>query len=63
MDRITLSEALETGRLEEFALQAEADGIGPIDRSEFEALVEHVTVPQPEDQTSRSRGYGSKRGR
>lgn len=63
MTTLTLAEALEQGRLEEFAAQAEADGIGPINRAEFEALVGKVTAPPPEDQTSHSRGGGSKRGK
>ena len=61
--RLTLSEALASGRLDEFAAQAEADGVGPADRAQFEALVGTLTAPQPEDQTSRSRGDGSKRGK
>lgn len=63
MDRITLAEAIESDRLDEFAAQAEADGIGPADRSQFDALVGRVTALPPEDQTSRSRGSGSKRGK
>ena len=59
---ITLSEALEQDRLEEFIEQAEAEGVGPADRAQFEALVGRVTAPQPEDQTSRSPGSGAKRG-
>ena len=61
MTRLTLSEAIETGKLDEFAAQAEAEGVGPVGRADFEAMVERVTVPLPEDQTSRSRGDGSKR--
>ena len=60
---LTLSEALATDRLDEFVEQAEAEGIGPADRAQFEALVGRVTAPQPEDQTSRSPGSGSKRGK
>jgi len=60
---ITLAEALAEGRLEEFAAQAEAEGVGPADRAQFEVLVGTLTAPQPEDQTSRSRGDGSKRGK
>lgn len=60
---MTLAEALATGRLEEFAAQAEADGIGPADLAQFEALVGRVTAPQPAGRTSRSRGGGSKRGK
>lgn len=60
---LTLAKALAEGRLEEFAAQAEAEGVGPADRAQFEALMGRVTAPQPEDQTSRSRGGGSKRGK
>jgi len=63
MARISLSEALAANRLSDFIAQAEADGIGPIDRSEFDAMVGRVTAPQPEGQTSRSRGSGGSRGR
>jgi hypothetical protein len=60
---MTLSEALETGRLSEFAAQAEAAGIGPADETQFDALVGRVTAPLPEGQTSRSPVRGSKRGK
>jgi hypothetical protein len=60
---MTLAEALATGRLDEFAAQAEAAGVGPADRTLFEALIGKVTEPQPEGQTSRSRDGGSKRGK
>jgi hypothetical protein len=60
---ITLAKALAENRLPEFIEQAEAQGIGPADRAQFEALVGRVTAPQPEDQTSRSRGGGSKSGK
>lgn len=63
MGRLTLSEAIAEGRLEAFIAQAEADGIGPIDRAEFDAMVGRVTVPQPEGQTSRSRGSNGSRGK
>lgn len=61
--RLTLSEALASGRLGDFAEQAEADGVGPADRAQFEALVGTLTAPQPEDQTSHSRDGGSRRER
>jgi hypothetical protein len=61
--RLTLSEALAHGRLSEFIDQAEADGVGPTDRSQFEAMVGRVTAPLPEDQTSRSPAGGGSRGR
>lgn len=63
MNRLTLSQALSEDRLDDFINQAEADGVGPADRGAFEDLVGRITVPQPEDQTSHSRGDGSKRGK
>lgn len=60
---LSLSEALATNRLHDFIAKAEAEGIGPADRAQFDALMGRVTAPQPEDQTSRSRGHGSKRGK
>lgn len=63
MTELSLAEALASGRLEEFAEQAEANGVGPADRAQFEALVGTLTAPQPEDQTSRSRGGDLKRGK
>jgi hypothetical protein len=63
MDFLPLNQALAEGRLQEFVDQAEAAGVGPADRAQFDRLVGRVTEPQPEDQTSRSRGGGSKRGK
>ena len=60
---LTLSEALENGQLQEFIAQAEAQGIGPADKAQFDALVGRVTAPLPEGQTSRSPARGSKRGK
>lgn len=60
---ITLATAIAENRLPEFIAQAEADGIGPADRSQFEAMVGRVTAPQPEGQTSRSPARGSTRGK
>lgn len=51
---LTLDKALKTGKLSEFIDQCEADGIGPADRAQFEKLVERVTAPRPEGQTSHS---------
>lgn len=62
-DHLTLAQALNEGRLDEFIGQAEAEGIGPADLGQFEALVGRLIVPQPEDRTSRSRDGGSKRGK
>lgn len=63
MAYLTLSEALATDRLPDFIAQAESEGVGPADRSQFEAMVGRITAPQPEDQTSRSRGSGCSRGK
>ena len=63
MDRLSLADALASGRLDDFISQAEADGIGPADRAQFEAMVGHVTTPRPKDQTSRSRARGGSRGK
>ena len=51
--KVTLSQALSEGRLADFVLQAEAEGIGPADRAQFDKMVGRVTAPLPEDQTSR----------
>lgn len=52
---LTLSEAVKSGRLQDFIAQEEARGVGPIDRAEFDALTAAlVKVPQSEDQTSHS---------
>ena len=60
---MNLQTALKDGRLDEFAAQAEAAGIGPADRSQFDALLGAVTVPQQAGQTSRSPARGSSRGK
>lgn len=44
-ERLSLAAALESGRLADFVLQAEAEGIGPADRSQFDALMKNVTGP------------------
>jgi hypothetical protein len=50
---LTLSDAVKSGRLQEFIKQEEARGIGPIDRAD--ALVtKAVKAPRSEDQTSHS---------
>jgi len=63
MNRLTLSEALASDRLADFAAQAEAEGVGPADRVQFEALVGAITAPPPKGQTSRLPAHGSKRGK
>jgi hypothetical protein len=63
MSGITLAQALAENRIYEFIAQAEAEGIGPADRAQFETLLGRITAPQPEGQTSRSPARGSKRGK
>ena len=59
---LTLAEALRTDRLADFADQAEAVGVGPIGRADFEAILGRVIEPLPEDQTSRSPDSDGSRG-
>lgn len=63
MERLSLADALASGRLSDFAAQAEAEGIGPADRAQFDAMVGRITAPQPEGQTSRSPARGGSRGK
>lgn len=61
---LTLREALDQGRLAEFIDQAEQEGVGPVDRNEFEArLGSLIKAPPQGDQTSRSLGRGGSRGK
>lgn len=60
---LSLADALASGQLEAFISQAEAEGVGPADRDQFEAMVGRITAPQPEGQTSRSPARGSTRGK
>lgn len=53
MNRLSLADALASNRLDDFAKQAEADGIGPADRNQLEKLLGGVTAPRQADQTSR----------
>ncbi len=59
---LPLADALATNRLQGFIAQAEADGFGVVDRSQFDTLLGTVTGHLPEGQTSRSPVRGLKRG-
>lgn len=63
--QLTLSEAIKTGRLEEFAAQEEKRGIGPADRRKLNAAIKKMaTTPvKSEDRTSRSTSRDGSRGR
>jgi hypothetical protein len=64
MTRITLAEAIETGQLERFIQQAEADGIGPIERGQLDATIARVVTPKRSvDRTSRSSSRGGSTGK
>jgi hypothetical protein len=52
---LSLSEAIQSGRLAEFITQEEKRGIGPADRKKLDAAIRRLaTQPQSEDRASRS---------
>jgi hypothetical protein len=52
---LTLSEALKSGRLQEFIVQEEARGIGPINRADYDAAAAAlIKAPQSKGRTSHS---------
>lgn len=52
---LSLREAIESGRLQEFIAQEEARGVGPISEAEFnETASTVIKTPQSDDQTSGS---------
>ena len=58
--QLSLKEAIKTGKVEQFALQEEARGIGPIDRAEFDgAVAKVIKAPRSEGRTSRSASGGN----
>lgn len=64
MTRLTLAEAIEQGRLQDFVSQAEADGVGPADQGDFDARLERIVkAPRQEDRTSRSRARDGSPGK
>jgi hypothetical protein len=61
---LSLSEAIKSGRLQEFIAQEEARGVGPIDRAELDhALAKMFKSPQSKDQTSHSPLPGGSTGK
>ena len=55
MTKLTLSDALSQGRLNEFIAQAEAEGVGPISEAEFDGTASKIIkTPLSDDQTSGS---------
>ena len=62
--QISLSEALKTGRLQDFIAQQEAISAGSITERQFDAAVKDVaTAPKRPDQTSGSRAPGGSSGK
>ena len=60
---ISLREAREAGRLDEFVAQEETRGVGPVDQTELDAALSNVIKsPQSKDQTSRSPSRGGLTG-
>jgi hypothetical protein len=54
-DVLTLSEALRTGRIDDFVAQEEARGVGPADVARLDALLRAASKSQrSKDRTSRS---------
>ncbi len=52
---LTLSEAIKTGRLQDFIAEREAAGIGETSQAEFDEAVRRVAIPpRLSGQTSRS---------
>lgn len=62
--RLTLKDAIKSGRLQEFAAQEEARGIDNADRARLRVLMDLAIKPQPSKrQTSRSPSGGGSRGK
>jgi hypothetical protein len=61
---LSLREAIESGRLQEFIAQEEARGVGPISEAAFDNTASVVIkTPQSDDQTSGSPRRDGSRGK
>lgn len=61
---LSLMQALNEDRLEDFIAQEEARGVGPISEAEFDLTASAVIkTPQPDDQTSGSPRRDGSRGK
>ncbi len=61
---LSLKNALDNGRLEDFIAQAEAAGFGPIDPAQFDTALEvELKAPRSLDRTSRSPSRGGSTGK
>lgn len=63
MERLTLSQALASNRLEDFVVQAENEGVGEVSTADFEAALAGLIGLPLEDRTSRLPGRGSTPGK
>jgi hypothetical protein len=64
-NKLSLSEAINSGKINEFVAQEEARGMGPAARREVETLLKQAaTTPLQElDRTSRSASRGGSTGK
>ena len=61
--KLSLNDARNRNRIDDFVAQEEALGIGPIDRTAFDgAVMKVIREPQSEDQTSHSACDGNSTG-
>lgn len=64
LNGLTLSNAQKSGRVQEFASQQEARGIGPVNQLDFDLTVKKLVMPlRQRGQTSGSRAPGDSTGR
>lgn len=64
MGKLTLQEALQSRRLDEFIAQAERENVGPISEAEFDGTASIVIkTPPQDDQTSGSPRRDGLRGK
>ena len=62
---LTLSDAIKSGRLAEFAAQEEKRGVGPANKRKFNAAIKKLTTTplQSKGRTSRSASRGGSSGK
>ena len=62
--RISLADAMKSGRLSDFINQAEREGVGEVSADDFAIALEAlIKAPLPKDQTSRLPLRGASRGK
>lgn len=64
MNQLSLKQAIDENRLDEFIRQQEAAGVGPVDERRFFAAARKVIKPAKQsDRTSRSASRGGSTGK